>query len=306
MFDAGVACNMMYTPNESSAYTNEMAAAMTTYFGYDKGITMFRRDDFTEADFTFFLKRELNAGRPVLFSGAGSGGGHCFVCDGYDENGYFHINWGWNGTSNGYFHVSNLNPSALGTGGGSGGYTRNVMFFGGIQPPRSNSQVPYALSFTTMSAPLRLGRGQTGKYVMQRLNNSSLYPFNGQCGVALYSGGKLRQVLGSANVSLKANYYFDNFTVNVTMPRNLANGSYQVVMVYKEQSDTKWRPCLSATCNCIDMNFSNQGTTGSFNNNVHYCDLPTMDSTEASTMMDEAVLSTKKKTMEEVSRIPLH
>ena len=38
-----------------------------------------------------------------------NGGGHAFVCDGYDENGFFHYNWGWSGMGNGYFKSSALN-----------------------------------------------------------------------------------------------------------------------------------------------------------------------------------------------------
>lgn len=34
-------------------------------------------------------------------------GGHAFICDGY-EDGYLHINWGWDGSSNGYFDVDIL------------------------------------------------------------------------------------------------------------------------------------------------------------------------------------------------------
>ena len=32
-------------------------------------------------------------------------GGHQFVVDGYDSNGFVHISWGWNGTADGYFDI---------------------------------------------------------------------------------------------------------------------------------------------------------------------------------------------------------
>lgn len=36
-------------------------------------------------------------------------GGHAFICDGFDEP-YFHVNWGWGGSHNGYFTLSAMNP----------------------------------------------------------------------------------------------------------------------------------------------------------------------------------------------------
>ena len=56
------------------------------------------------------LYEELSSGRPVLYSGSKNMSGHEFVCDGYDGNGMFHINWGWNGLSNGYFLLNVLDP----------------------------------------------------------------------------------------------------------------------------------------------------------------------------------------------------
>ena len=33
---------------------------------------------------------------------------HAFICDGYDDNGLFHFNWGWSGSHNGFFAMSAL------------------------------------------------------------------------------------------------------------------------------------------------------------------------------------------------------
>ena len=42
---------------------------------------------------------------PVVYSGYGKEGGHAFVVDGYDEQDYLHVNWGWSGQDNGFFAV---------------------------------------------------------------------------------------------------------------------------------------------------------------------------------------------------------
>ncbi|MBQ4005956.1 MAG: C10 family peptidase [Muribaculaceae bacterium] len=53
---------------------------------------------------------ELNASRPVMYAGQASDGGHEFICDGYNSEGYFHFNWGWSGNSNGYFLLPRSTP----------------------------------------------------------------------------------------------------------------------------------------------------------------------------------------------------
>ena len=49
----------------------------------------------------------------MLYSGQDVSSGHAFVCDGYEMRGgtpYFHINWGWGGSANGYYASDALNP----------------------------------------------------------------------------------------------------------------------------------------------------------------------------------------------------
>ena len=60
----------------------------------------------------------LDMQQPLVYSGSGSVGGHAWVCDGYDSPTHFHFNWGWSGTSNGYFYLSSLNS-------GNGDFTQN-------------------------------------------------------------------------------------------------------------------------------------------------------------------------------------
>ncbi|MDE6638285.1 MAG: leucine-rich repeat protein, partial [Muribaculaceae bacterium] len=50
---------------------------------------------------------------PVLSCGQDVSAGHAFDCDGYERRGstpYFHINWGWGGSANGFYATDALNP----------------------------------------------------------------------------------------------------------------------------------------------------------------------------------------------------
>jgi Peptidase C10 family/Spi protease inhibitor/Secretion system C-terminal sorting domain len=148
MWDVGVAVDMDYTANESGAYVISSATgtppncaqyALTQYFRYNSTtIKGYSRSSYADAAWLTLIKNDLNSGRPVIYSGSGSAGGHCWVLDGFDDTlgtNYFHANWGWSGTGpDGYYSVDNMNPPALGTGGGSGGFINDQAAIFGIQP----------------------------------------------------------------------------------------------------------------------------------------------------------------------------
>ena len=113
----GQAVQMAYSPNISLAYDAMMNAALINYFGYDKGARCVRRIDYGIDEWETLIYNELASQRPVIYGGDSDDGGHSFVCDGYDENGLFHINWGWGGYADNYFALSVLNSNATGVSG---------------------------------------------------------------------------------------------------------------------------------------------------------------------------------------------
>jgi hypothetical protein len=145
LYHCGVSVNMTYGVDESSAYVISAQSPITycaeyalkTYFGYKATLSGIQRSNYTDGQWISILENELNAGRPVIYSGFGTGGGHCFVCDGFDLSNYMHINWGWGGAYNAYFQVSALNPAGIGTGGGSGGYNDGQQIIVGIEPAKN-------------------------------------------------------------------------------------------------------------------------------------------------------------------------
>ncbi|HKK63325.1 MAG TPA: thiol protease/hemagglutinin PrtT, partial [Bacteroidales bacterium] len=114
IYHCGVALQMNYGPQSSSAYFEDIAPALKTYFKYTSNIQTLSRADYDDSDWANLIKDELDNGRPVLYSGHNSDYsiGHVFTCDGYSES-KFHINWGWGGSKNGYFSINNLVPDGL-------------------------------------------------------------------------------------------------------------------------------------------------------------------------------------------------
>ncbi|MCL2651085.1 MAG: C10 family peptidase [Candidatus Azobacteroides sp.] len=140
MYDVGAGVKMDYDRNGSGAPVSNVTPALVNYFKYDSGISCLYRDYYSNKDWTNRIRSELDAKRPVFYVGYSSSSGHAFVCDGYDSDNLFHFNWGWGGSSDGYFELSALNPNSLGIGGGSGGYNTNQSIVVGIQPNTGGSE----------------------------------------------------------------------------------------------------------------------------------------------------------------------
>jgi hypothetical protein len=119
-YHCGIAVEMMYSPTGSGAYMWDATQAMISYFGYNPGAELRHRDNYTSSQWEAMLTESLDDRHPVVYAGYGQGGGHAFVCDGYQGGGYFHFNWGWGGSADGYFYLDNLNPSYDFTNGQQG------------------------------------------------------------------------------------------------------------------------------------------------------------------------------------------
>jgi hypothetical protein len=87
------------------------------YFKYRPDMGLLWSEDYSESQYSSLLQAELNQGRPILYSGRNTTGGHSFVCDGYNNAGQFHFNWGWGGSYDGFYTVDNLAPGSGGAGG---------------------------------------------------------------------------------------------------------------------------------------------------------------------------------------------
>ncbi len=107
----GYSLQMTYGPS-SSAYTSNIADALQSYFDYATTTTYVHRSNYTYANWIELIYNELKQGRAVVYRGTSAGGGHSFVCDGYQGEDFFHFNWGWGGQSDDYFKLSATNPTS--------------------------------------------------------------------------------------------------------------------------------------------------------------------------------------------------
>ena len=110
LYHAGVAVNMSYTESGSGAYGIDVPFALSCYFRYNPdSVRICDYADYTHSEWIALLKNELNRGRPIIYTGVTANNeGHAWVIDGYDENDYFHVNWGWDGSYDGYFLIDSM------------------------------------------------------------------------------------------------------------------------------------------------------------------------------------------------------
>ncbi len=106
----GQAAKTMYSSDKAEAFAEDAATALKNIFGYASTIRHLKRDNKSEEEWDQTIYKELASSRPVIYFGSSDNGTHCFLCDGYDDGGFYHINWGWGGLYDGYFNLSILVP----------------------------------------------------------------------------------------------------------------------------------------------------------------------------------------------------
>ena len=116
----GISVDMQYSGNGSGAYSDDVPPALRNYFRYncDDHITNYGGGwwglGYDNEQWAQMLKEGgLDELIPLYYSGSDEtgAGGHAFVCDGYDENDYFHFNWGWSGRDDAWCPIGALNTT---------------------------------------------------------------------------------------------------------------------------------------------------------------------------------------------------
>ena len=114
----GISVDMMYGANGSGAYSDDVPYALRNYFRYNCDDVVEKESwyygGYNNEEWAQLLKDGgLDEGIPLYYSGQDDNwqGGHAFVCDGYDENDYFHFNWGWSGKDDAWCPIGAVNTT---------------------------------------------------------------------------------------------------------------------------------------------------------------------------------------------------
>ena len=110
IYHCAVSLQMNFGPQNSYTNPARIATALKTYFDYSQSTNYKEKSNYSDAEWKTMLKNDLNLGRPVVYRGRDITDqyGHIFICDGYDENEYFHFNFDWAGNYDGYYTIGNI------------------------------------------------------------------------------------------------------------------------------------------------------------------------------------------------------
>jgi hypothetical protein len=257
MYHCGVSVKMEYGVLASGAVTNNIGRVLPIYFGYDKGVQGKSRASYTEMEWHAMLKTEIDALRPVVYSGRGSDGGHAFICDGYDSSNRFHFNWGWGGSADGYFATYALNP-----GGYSFNSDQHIII--NIKPDERGAKV-YEMAliegqnFTPSTTSVDKGEIFT---VSMPIENVGVTDFSGKIYFALIDESEnLVCNLGSSSFILRAGYFYDS-TPNTTcaVPSTVNAGTYRI-RAYVQANDETSRTLVKIPVGTPDVSITVSSTS---------------------------------------------
>ena len=267
MLYCGQATDMNYTPNGSGAYTYKIPDRLPQYFGYPKTMHYLYRDSYDELEWDSLLVNELTNRRPVIYTAyTNLGQGHTFICDGYDGNGMYHINWGWNGIGNGYFRISVAHAKDEGLNEEISNYHLSMKQTAlvGLKTSGVDEYVAPKEFYRAYSRPsLKNGRSYsrtssasnfTDITFKQSFVNTSSTTRKLSHGVALYSSdGEIISVLSSSTANLSAGGIKSYEAADLSFGNGIAEGHYYIKAVYKRSSSANWTAMAGTDKNYIDV-----------------------------------------------------
>ena len=258
---------------QSGAITSDCIPALIKYFDYEESTCRWiNRANYSYTDWQDMIYTELKAKRPVLYSGQSEGGGHAFVCDGYDSDDFFHINWGWAGVSNGFFRLRLLNPDDQGIGGSSTseGYGMGQGAGIGIKP-NDGTSTPYVDKVTAYafncSESSFTRTSSTANFTLSGISYS-IWNYTGttqtfDAGLRILdSKGNKVEDLGPTVTNKTLDHTWYNSWSNIpAFGAGYANGTYKMVLIARPAGSTNWYVCENAEGKCLDFIISGNTLT---------------------------------------------
>lgn len=269
MYHAGVSVKMNYNSSKSGgsgASSAKIPAALIDHFGYDKSAYEASRKYYSDSEWEDLIYGELADGRPVLYGGQDykGGGGHQFICDGYDAyRDFYSFNWGWGGFCDGYYAISGINgtgvlqPNGNGIGGAGedAAYTVDQSAIINVMPDNGGSyhdQIAVHEDYKVSSNSTEFNTLEVGADNPSMIMTVSPLNVSGR-NIAFSLGIAFRNIITDEMVysSVSNSYnqiapsqYYINSSISFTPEVIQYNGEYEIVPVFRVNSSDSWQPLL--------------------------------------------------------------
>ncbi len=245
----GYAAEMSYSPYASGANGIVLTRGLVRNFDYDCTLGYYLRDWYPLAQWEKMVYDVLAEGYPVYYDGVTANDeGHAFVVDGYRGDGYFHLNWGWGGLSDGYFLLTALDPNAQGIGGASAGFDFAQGAIFGLKKGRttSSADAPFRFfsegGFKANKTSVTLGSQASFAFT----TNNAMYNAGPMTATRVHAAVKFTKSDGTIYQFYSNSYaasiepFYGLGGPSVTLPTSLPEGRYTVTPAVYNGSSRKF------------------------------------------------------------------
>lgn len=265
----GQAVKMDYTKEDSGADSYLVVREFPKVFGYAKDMHRVFRDQYSYEEWNNLIYNELKAKHPVYYfaEDIAYDYGHAFVCDGYQDGEYFHINWGWGGMFNGYYRLSVLSPREYGFAKLPSVFVREQGAIIGMKPAEGNEialKIVDAKEMKALEDKTRSSKTENfiAQYTDLRCVNNYGIDFEAAWGIGFYQDNKLVKGIQLKESEFGTNGRIQKFQSYFNIPADIPNGIYSVKPIFKVKGEDTWKPCggaeqLSQTIKITDTEMKN-------------------------------------------------
>ena len=242
LVDVGKAIRITFGTQASPSNIEYTLDALQNDFGYTT--RLLHRDRMQADEFREAIMQELSDGYPVMVCG----GIHAFIYDGYDQRGFIHANFGWDGQGDGYYDINTITTPLPGPFMGNGQFWENQVV---LMAHPKNGQYPdfptpqrtlgarknaaFEISPRTGDANTRFNATiSSGSYHSM---NGEFYRFTGQVGIAVMDQkGNTVKLINSNNRNFEWTTIFmtQNIPIGDIHFADIPQGDYLLVPVSRE------------------------------------------------------------------------
>ena len=232
MLDCGMMVRMDYSPYGSGAYSQDVRDAIIEYMDYDPACMYLMREMFTDDDWFARIKESIDDNCPLIYSSYGAEGGHEYVVDGYNSSNMVHVNFGWSGSGNGFYKLTDM-------GGMSQGQDA-IFHVRKPQPGGSEGEPLLYMSGKGLSIQGNYTSGQKFTVKSSYIYSYGSCGFTGTVGLALVDfDGNIKSILASRDIyDLAVNHYSYGLTFDVQAGTQIRKGEGLQLFMKPQGSDS--------------------------------------------------------------------